>query len=299
MANGNGAIPPPPAGYTLTGGSTPPPPAGYTLTGGSTAAQQQPEGTPGMLGYVKGIGQGLLNTIGGMGQGGGPAYMTGGGTAPLVGGIVPTPKTYTPPPEFQPQSTAEKAGYYTEKGAELAAPIVGAGVKAAQAAGAAEKAGALFESLSSEIGDHPVDPSQAGNIALKAQEWAARGGQKVKQITDFVKRVTDPSLGDLTYNEARDFYSNASSRLSAEQAMKLTPTAKRYLSQFASALDSAIEDTASAAGRLDDYRTAMSQYATGKGFETAVGAGVDYLKQQALKWAVPGSVYAIARKLSP
>jgi hypothetical protein len=244
-----------------------------------------------MLGYIKGIGQGIANTFGTAGQGGGPSYLSGGG--------INQPQVWTAPPGFEPQSEAEKAGYYSEKTAEIAAPLAGAGVKAAKLASAAEKGAVLFESLANDIGDHPVDPSQAGNIALKAQTWAARGGQKVKQITDFVKRVTDPALGDLTYNEARDFYSNASSRLSPEQAQKLTLPAKRYLAQFASALDSAIEDTASAAGRLDDYRNAMSQYATGRGFETAVGAAGDYLKQQALKWAFPGAAYAVAKKLSP
>ena len=53
------------------------------------------------------------------------------------------------------------------------------------------------------------------------------GGTMPKVLRDFIKRTTDPNQGPLTYEEARQFYSNASTRLSAEEAApnrKLRPT---------------------------------------------------------------------------
>jgi hypothetical protein len=81
-------------------------------------------------------------------------------------------------------------------------------------------------------------------------------------VRDFIKRTTDPdeNQSPLTYEEARQFYSNASSRLSAEDAQRLAPQAKRPLSQFTRDLGSAIQDTRDQAGRLQDYLDAMSEY---------------------------------------
>ena len=81
-----------------------------------------------------------------------------------------------------------------------------------------------------------------------------------KVMKDFIKRTTDPNLGDLTHSEARQFLSNAGQRLSTDERMKLTPMATRYLSLFASSLDDAIRWTAEAAGVLDDYTNAVDEY---------------------------------------
>ena len=56
----------------------------------------------------------------------------------------------------------------------------------------------------------------------------------LKVMKDFIRRTTDPNLGDPTYSEARQFLSNAGQRLSTAEQMKLTPMATRYVSLFAS-----------------------------------------------------------------
>ena len=53
---------------------------------------------------------------------GGPQYLQGGGiNQPQV--------NYTPPQAIPPQSPAEKTGYYTEKAAEIAAPVTGGALR--------------------------------------------------------------------------------------------------------------------------------------------------------------------------
>lgn len=167
---------------------------------------------------------------------------------------------YTPPQAIQPQSPAEEAGYYTEKAAEIAAPVAGGALRVARALPSAEAAGQIFQSLDAAIGANPVDISTAGDVALEAQDWASRGGQMPKVMKDFIKHATDPNLGDLTYSETRQFLSNAGERLSTAGQMKLPPKATRYPSQFASSLNDAIRDVAQDAGVLDDYNNAVDQY---------------------------------------
>jgi hypothetical protein len=83
------------------------------------------QGTAGFMGYLKELGQrGPLNTVATMGAAaGGPQYLRGGGINELQ-------VNYTPPQVIQPH-TAEKAGYYTEKAAEIAAPVAAGGQGAA------------------------------------------------------------------------------------------------------------------------------------------------------------------------
>ena len=162
----------------------------------------------------------------------------------------------------------------------------------------AEEAGKVFNQLADDIGDHPVEiTDRLSNAITKAQDFASSGGQRIKQIFDFAKRVTDPDLPDLTWQEARQFYSNTTGRLAPEQAQKLSPQGRRVLGNFADALDDTLARTANNADRLDEYRQAMNEYKTDLGLSDVRQAVTDWAKQQALRWAVPGAIYAVAKKV--
>ena len=118
-----------------------------------------------------------------------------------------------------------------------------------------DSSGTHASSLDAAIGDNPVDISNAGDAAIKAQGWASHGRNK-----RFLRRTTDPNRSRLTYSDARQFLSNAGERLSTAEQMKVTPMAQRYLSQFASSLDDAIRSTAKDAGVLDDYTNPVNEY---------------------------------------
>lgn len=127
---------------------------------------------------------------------------------------------------------------------------------------ALKKAGQGFQEVMGAAKSVPVDVSTPGNTALQIQKLAESGGAMPKVIRDFVKRVTDPSKAPLTYEEARDFYSNAS-RLSADEAQRLTPVMKRWVGQFRSDLGDSISQAASQVGKGDVYQDAMQGYAQG------------------------------------
>jgi hypothetical protein len=121
------------------------------------------------------------------------------------------------------------------------------------------RAGAKFSDVMSAAKDIPIDVRGPGDVALNIQKLAESGASRPKVIGDFIKRVTDPNKGPLTYEEARNFYSNAS-RLSADEAMRLTPIMKRQVAEFTSELNDAISGAAAQAGKLGQYTEAMDEY---------------------------------------
>lgn len=120
-------------------------------------------------------------------------------------------------------------------------------------------AGALFNEASAAAGKTPIDVSDAGNTALQIRQMAQSGGSQPKVVRDFIARATDPNQGPITYDEARMFYSNAS-RLSADEAQRLTPNMKRMVGQFARNLGDSIASTAGQQGVGTQYQSAMAQY---------------------------------------
>jgi hypothetical protein len=155
-----------------------------------------------------------------------------------------------------------------------------------------ERAGQAFSEVEAAAGDHPVNINPAGEQALKIQELAQSGGSMPKVVKDFLKRVTDPEEGPLTYSEARKFYSNAT-RISADEANRLTPAMKRQLSIFTQTLGSSIADTAGAAGKMEQYQGAMGEYRNASRLRSAKEAMVDYVVKPAIK-AIPYGAGAAA-----
>jgi hypothetical protein len=168
-------------------------------------------------------------------------------------------------------------------GMTLATAALPGAVTAAKAAlPSAARAGAKFQSVMGAAKDVPIDISGPGNQALRIMQLGERGGTIPKAVRDFVKRVTDPNKPDMTYDEARDFASNIS-RLSADEFSRLPRGMRREVGNLRVALNKSVERAADAAGKGDEYRSAMKEYSrAAKGREM-----VDDVKEQAMRWAVP------------
>lgn len=142
----------------------------------------------------------------------------------------------------------------------VAPEVTGAAAKALdEAIPSAARAGEKFSAVMGAAKDVPINITSPGNVALDIQKLSESGASRPKVIGDFLKRVTDPDKGALTYEEARNFYSNAT-RLSADEANRLTPVMKRQVAQFTNALGESISQAAEHAGVRDTYQSAMQEY---------------------------------------
>ena len=192
--------------------------------------------------------------------------------------------------ELEATNTPQMVGKGLEFAAEAAIPV-GMGAKAFPTAA---KAGAKFEGVMKAAHARPVDISKAGDVALRIQELADRGSSMPMVVRKFLKRVTDPAQGDLTYKEGRDFYHNIS-RLSADEAQRLTPVVRREVTALRVALNQALERTASGVGKGKDYTDAMTQYRRAARVREFGEAAADAGKKAAITGAIGGTAYGIAK----
>lgn len=196
---------------------------------------------------------------------------------------------------LQAKNTPQMVGKGLEFAAETALPV-GMGVKAGLGKlPTVAKAGAKFETVMKAAHTRPVDVSQAGDVALRIQELADRGSSMPMVVRKFLKRVTDPAQGDLTYKEARDFYHNIS-RLSANEVQRLTPVVHREVNALRVALNQALERTAAGVGKGKEYAEAMSEYrraARGREMVDAVGNAA---KKAAITGAIGAGAYGVAKQ---
>lgn len=157
------------------------------------------------------------------------------------------------------------------------------------------RAGEAFQNVSRAVGDQPVNVGAAGDVALQAKDLASRGYSMPKVLRDFVNRVTDPTKGPLTFDEARDFQS-AASRLSSAEYQRLTPKMQRQVAMFADEMGKATQATADSGGVGQDFSGAMKEYGqAANNAKTYQG-----LKDALVKKVIPGSIagYALDRILS-
>lgn len=129
-----------------------------------------------------------------------------------------------------------------------------------------EKAGQLFFELEKIAGKVPVNVNDPGKVATKIWDLAQAGGTRPKIITDFLRRVTTPSGAPMDYAEMRKFYQNAT-RLSADEANRLTPAVKRLIGEFTQKLGDSLWEAAQSVGQGDRYNRAMKSYRSAAKFE--------------------------------
>jgi hypothetical protein len=118
----------------------------------------------------------------------------------------------------------------------------------------------LFKDVSEHAGDVPVSLTRAGDPLLRFKEMADAGGTMPKAINRLLQRATSPGGKPLTYDEARDIYSNLSA-LSAEDINRLNAPMRRQMGIVTQALKDDIGDAANQAGQAAKYYAAMKDYA--------------------------------------
>ncbi len=158
-----------------------------------------------------------------------------------------------------------------------------------------------FRDVEAAAGHVPINISpELSEVVLRTKDLASRGQSMPRVINQFLARVSDPRLPDLSYSEARDFVSAASSRLSAEEAQRLTPSMRNQLARFTAELNKSITDAAASVGKGDAYTAAREGYAQAARWQdraqTLRDTAVSGLKKTA-PFGVPLGLYEIYRKL--
>lgn len=122
------------------------------------------------------------------------------------------------------------------------------------------RAGSNIEAAERAAQGVPVATEKVGQEGLRAMELQAAGGRMPQVASKFMQRVTDPSASDLTFEEARDFYSNLS-RMSANEYGNLNPTMQRQIGLMKEALHQALTDAAGTVGQGEKYAAGIKEYA--------------------------------------
>lgn len=254
-----------------------------------TPMQTSPIGSA--IDYARGIAKGGFATTAGAGAAaGGPQYLQGGGiNQPQV--------NYTVPQSMQPEGTAQKAGYYTEKIGELAAPLVFGGAAASEALPNAKRAGAAIQAVTDAAGDLPVDTNGPMQIAQRIQQLGKAGGQVPKVVRDFLNRMGVSVEGEtvtqapsrLTFGEGRDFYNN-STRLSSGEYQTLTKPVQRLVGQFTDSLHNALVGSADQVGMGRMYDNAVGEYGAASQISRVASDVGKYLLKQGLQWGPPAAL---------
>lgn len=189
-------------------------------------------------------------------------------------------------------NATQMAGGALETAVEMAVPV-GRAVKAIPTAA---RAGAKFKDVMSAAHSVSIDVNEAGKVALRIQQLAERGGTMPTAVRKFLQRVTSPDLPPMAYEEARDFASNIS-RLSADEAGRLTPVIGREVANLRVALSKANAEAAKAAGKGKEYIQAMSEYARAMKIRAATDSIFQSIKRVAPYASVGGGSYYLTKKI--
>lgn len=147
---------------------------------------------------------------------------------------------------------------------------------------ALDRAKGAFQGVMSAANNNAVPVTNDLSQSLsRYQDLVNAGGSRSLSVSKLLNRVTAPNASPLTYSEARDFASNIS-RLSADEAQRLTPVMRRQVGEIRSALNDAITQTAQGAGQGDQYTGAMQDYSKGMGRQETISDLGDLLKKGAV-----------------
>lgn len=172
-----------------------------------------------------------------------------------------------------PDTFAGKVGGVLPAAAEMAIPVGSAAKIAGKMLPSAARAGEKFQDVMGAARNVTVDVTAPGEVALRIQQLAERGGSMPLAVRKLLNRVTDPNKAPMAYEEARDFASNIS-RLSANEYGRLTPAVAREVANLRVALNQANAQAAKAAGKGAEYKSAMREYAQAMRLKTAIDTTV-------------------------
>jgi polyhydroxyalkanoate synthesis regulator phasin len=160
----------------------------------------------------------------------------------------------------QPTNTAQRVGGAAETATELALAAVPTAKAVGEVLPSTARAGRAFGDVMGSAKSVPLDITETGDAALRIKQLSERGSSMPQAVQKLLQRMTDPNKGDLTFEEARDFYSNIS-RLSANEMGKLTPKMTSEVVKVRTALNKALTKAAESVGKGEQYAGAMKEYA--------------------------------------
>lgn len=194
------------------------------------------------------------------------------------------------------ENTAQSVGKGIEKVAEIGLPVVKGASAALNLLPNAARAGKKFQSVMAVAGDMAVNVEAPALTGLRVAELAERGASMPKAVKNFLTHVTDAETPAMTYRVARDFASNLS-RLSSREYARLTPVVAREVATMSKELNAAIAQTAKQAGKLDEYYSAMREYARAKKIQSVADAVLQGAKGSAPYLGAAGAGAWTANKL--
>lgn len=121
------------------------------------------------------------------------------------------------------------------------------------------RAGAKFESLNKDLANQPVPLKSSVQPLQRVTEIGERGSTLPTPVTKLLQRSQSPLGTDMTFPEARDFQGSLSD-LSGSDKLAMNGRVRGGVAQLNKGLFSDIQDAADAAGRGEDYASAMKEY---------------------------------------
>jgi hypothetical protein len=265
-------------------------PKGWTLL---EPAKTEPERTWGdtALDVAKGAGKGLLHSGIDLAQTAAKSGMVPG----LSSNSLPDPVIDKARDVTAHTNTAQRVGGALETAAEMALPVL----KGASAIPRMGRAGAALQDVTAAAKGVPLDLSKTGDVALRIQQLAGRGGTEPRMVRQLLARATDPTKGPVNFEEGRDFYSNIS-RLSGDEFNRLTGPIKREVGNLRTALNESLTGGAEQVGKGEQYTKGMNEYRQAvklKDFAGDVASGIGTTAKKSLPFGALGAGGYAAKKL--
>lgn len=238
-----------------------PPDNGVTIGARNASTAQKAfeamQGMGGIPGVLVGAAKQGLNTVA---QGG---DLLRAGWNKVAPDSMDVERPYQQAGDIPPTSPYERVGIRAVQGAEAAQGVKaltqapglvakGLGISKARAAANLDDAAAAAKGVA-------VNTADTFAAGARAQELKAAGGRMPLAARLFMKRIGDVDAPDLTFEEARDFYSNLS-RLSANEANALNPVMQRQIGAMKQALHEALTEAADTVGKGDQYAAGIREY---------------------------------------
>jgi hypothetical protein len=190
------------------------------------------------------------------------------------------------------QQAAKYAGTIAQIAPGAADAIVAAPKAIASISPSALKASGagLLQYVAHDANKIPVQLNNAGDAALQLMDWQKKT-QLGPTVNKFLNRITNPKLGQMTYEEARDFY-QLLGKLSVDETNKMAPPVRRALTQMVVGLKQDIGDAADQVGHAAEYYNGLKDYAKGAKLQD----WYDTAKEWGAKTAIGGALGAIGLK---
>lgn len=172
----------------------------------------------------------------------------------------------------------------------LAKKAMGALPEAEGIAASKANAQAKLSRVAEVANNNPVDVTGPTEIALQAVQKLKAGGAPATPMTQWIARVR-AGAHEMTFQEARDFYENATRKLSPDEMAKTTGPMRMLRAQFAKSLHQALVDSAELSGKGAEYASGISEYHNAMQMRRA-GSSIAQTAKQAIPLAAKGAAVA-------